>query len=180
MYLEKLYKIKLTNYLHKMFFGLKQCYWLFNLVSSASFFGLFFDFFSLSLFFGLFSGLFSLCLCLQLCLLQMRHGYVLIQGGISGKNLTTVFALGLFVDPLVTIVDSSDVLNAMRFSPELGVAARPSARDRLVSFHPFCSSAVHRLHVCPKVSLVCENAVAMAALRLCDGPRDGRRRDRGH
>ena len=72
-------------------------------VSLASFFGFFFNLFSL----------FSLGLCLQLCLLQMCHGYVLIQRSVPGKNLTTVFALGLFVDPLVAIVDSFDVLNAM-------------------------------------------------------------------
>ena len=108
----------------------------------------------------------------------MCHGYVLIQRSIPGKNLTTVFAFGLFVHPLVTIVDSFDVLNAMGLSPEHRVAARPSARDRLVSLHPLCSVAVHRLYVSPKVSLVGEYPVAMVALRL-GRPGDGGRGHRG-
>ena len=136
-----------------------------NLVSSASFIGFFF-------------GLFSLGLCLQLGLLQMCHRYVLIQRSIPGKDLTTVFAFGLFVHPLQTIVDSFDVLDAMRLSPKHSVAARPSTGDCLVSFHPLRSVAVHRLYVCPKVSLVCEYAVAMAALRL-GWSRDGGRGDGG-
>ena len=108
----------------------------------------------------------------------MCHGYVLIQRSVPGKNLTTVFALGLFVDPLVAIVDSFDVFNTMGLSAKHGVAARPSAGDRLVSFHPLRSVAVHCLYVCPKVSLVCEYAVAMAALRL-GWSRDGGRGDGG-
>ena len=101
---------------------------------------------------------------------------MLIQGSIPGKNLTTVFALGLFVHPLVTIVDSFDVLHAMGLSPKHGITARPSTGDCLVSFHPLRSVAVHRLYVSPKVSLVCEYPVAMVALRL-RRPRDG---GRGH
>ena len=104
----------------------------------------------------------------------MCHGYVLIQGSVPGKNLTTVFALGLFVDPLVAIVDSFDVLDAMGLSAKHGVAPRPSTRDCLVSFHALCSVAVHCLYVCPKVSLVCEYAIAMAALRLGRSRNGGR------
>ena len=137
---------KFKKNLHKMTLGSKNyakskliscsIWWV---VSLASFFGFFFNLFCL----------FSLGLCLQLCLLQMCHGYVLIQRSVPGKNLTTVFALRLFVDPLVAIVDSFDVLDAMRLSPKHSVAARPSAGDRLVSFHPLRPVAVHGLYVCP-------------------------------
>ena len=93
--------------------------------------------------------IFSFSLCLQFCLLQMRHGYVLVQGSISCKDLATVFALGLLVDALVSIVDGLDVLHSVRLPAEHGVTARAAAGNRFVSFHPLILwAAVHCLHIC--------------------------------